>query len=1522
MDLIRSDLCWFSRTPIACEVGATVVYILEYEERHWSGMYSPKKKDVVTGTTSGFLTINPSSPGKQVMHVFRIKLDEPLKSIQHSPRECTSELVYHILLGDSPAEQQLSVHMLLAYLRVQQQGVSAQVLQSACMDAVNKIVESGPDTERLLRCLTFVGEQRLKITDHVDFWSAWTKALIRTPPPGQPLNEAAVVALSKLANQNGVQISSDYTRTQRSGEAGELTWMGCILWGLAPQHLLQPLPTAYRRPKRERDIGHYRDGLKGLHHSIATESWDLHDLHKLFKKLLDDVPMSQSSVPEAVLLELLKQEWRFHTANGADAKYSILDICQRTAVPFDQRRCIALSIDVKDALWTLISGDRCQLDRLVDVFDNVTIDSVQSAVRRKASRCSEWEWEANVQGLSLGFSPEQILGIIKRLEFRRDRNMSEELIRSFVGHVSPPFLDIYPYLLELLQLDPNLHKDRLDQGSVDTNVTRIWVERMLQDMTPVEGVVRLFEHLEQHWAAWNSDELGLREPLLSMEAQMTKLHKRPGLNGGESLLQAARLIGMRLSLAASPAVEDWLMPSVKGFLSEWVDDQHQGGQRAARAVEILTTTPSRGGVVVPHALSEVLLSFILAKIGENLPRVKLINHLLREDQCQLWCALLRVECDEAALGFAMGVFDLPMQETLVMVSTTIRHFCYSLDTATVFVATSLEILNETKRNKHATIHAYLDTLDFPVQRADEILEAIEALLQTHEELAQFLLRCQAASDHSQFMERLQTIRQLHELQLMNTGYRPRQASQPTPPDIEKQHAYFGVLAQHLDVARTFFRLRNSQLFAHEWDKAEKAYTEEAGEGGVTMQALSTVVYKIAKSEFLLKCTALIDNDEITIGEIRHILGNHLQRELLQQELELLFPDRPPATVQTLHERLVWFTSFEATLRDSIAIDGLITNLCSKDTTERTPGGQSPLVASSQAVNDLAKVDATVMADFARASAHFYEMLRPFDEMREMAPALAEPRAGELIDFLQTVTDLRSLVDAQDSKDMAGTINALMKIREILKPILPDETSATDLARDLPDAFEKLTAAVRIHHTSGAEAAILLTECCSNLDGLRNAWLGSTDKSGQSKKKTSKIVAHGEWIFEALGDHVTLPDGTIMQHGQGQFVVVCPKSSLCARMCPPPIYGDDIYGDDEMFPYRILLEAVGADLNGVTLGPILDSLFISNQARSDVSFDYRVELSRDDGDLDKPLPYELYDVLSSTELDDLRSRALLIINSEMESTDQEELEHRKELTTFLSLAEKADSIGMWISELIELGHFEAQRFGVDETQRVAGNEAALTMRHDELSWECNQWRDELKAVRIEHYLASFFCSSQLWQLWQLLCSDEDVPSSFSDLLRYIPTQQPPLLCRSSRNHVPGEAPNLRSLALALNMQFEGAAAHQRVPPEWKEGSQLVNPNSKVAAGEIVLSFVKPLKETSNILETCLALYAADGCLPEHHQLLFCNELTSKEDIDIFLHRAFNVHELTGGRLFCVLRVSRLPEMSYLHLIDELTHRFKG
>ena len=1089
---------------------------------------------------------------------------------------------------------------------------------------------------------------------------------------------------------------------------------------------------------------------------------------------------------------------------------------------------------------------------------------------------------------------ESMLGLITRLQFRRDQLMSEVLLRSFVGAPVPPaYLYIYPRLLGCLFVDPNMHKDRLDQGSVKTNVTRTWVDRMLEGASPADGIVRLVEHLDRYWHDWNADVPELREPRASMEAQMSQLHKRPGMGGGETLLQVAKMIGSSAELVRPDcvAVKRWLVPSIEEFLTEWIDDQYQGGQRASRVVEIMTT-PSvghgrGGGIVVPHALSRELLTFMLNLIGGKLPKVKLLNHLLREDQCRLWCLLLQHESGEAATVVA----TLAAHETLDQVRNEIGAFGHALDSASITVAAGLQVLRESAKSDHGAIRMYLEALSLDTERPVQILAAIEALLQTHEELEHFLQRCGAADDHEAFEERLLRIKQLEGLCLNKTGYCPARTggqSMPVNDCIRGQSMsandcvadeYFQTFTPEIrEAAKTCFRLRNSQLFTQEWNEAERARAEVAEAAGeeCTVHLLSTEVYEAAKASFFIKCTQLIDNEDITLGAVRHILGTQLKREMLEEELELLFSNQPRARVEALKHRLVWFTSLPNTMRDASAIDGLVKHLCTEDSEERTEEGEhgnsqtelmgelldecvrhglltesevdalkdhlasgettdkqlydewsqrlaahkasraarcSALVRRAHAVKDTGVNDGEKLRVFAQVASAFYEELRPFPEMVDMATTLSNPRAGELIDFLNSVTDLRILADAQDGKDMAGTINALMKVRELLKPILTiDEDARSGPSRTLPEAFQKITAAARAQKTSGPEATAMLIECCSNLDGLRSAYAGLSDKSGQSKLKIASIVAQGHWTFEAQGGHVKLPDGTLMQLGREQFVVVCVNNSRCGRACPPPEYvSADPYRDVD--PFRNMLNAVGADLTGVDLLEILDDLFVSTRIRSDVSFDYRVEIPMGVFEVSSIVHgFELCSYLSSMELDDLRSRALLQSRTKQDSGNEQDAAQLEELQTFLQLAEKADNIGELIRELIELGHFEAQRFGVDEVYRVKSSAAALTTQHDELEQMCEEWRHELKAVRAEHYLTSFFCSSQLRQVWQLLCSGEESPRSFRDLLRYIPAE-PTLKAFTQSLEANATGSNFRALGHALDAIFENSTPRQIIPPGW-------------------------------------------------------------------------------------------------------------
>ena len=307
------------------------------------------------------------------------------------------------------------------------------------------------------------------------------------------------------------------------------------------------------------------------------------------------------------------------------------------------------------------------------------------------------------------------------------------------------------------------------------------------------------------------------------------------------------------------------------------------------------------------------------------------------------------------------------------------------------------------------------------------------------------------------------------------------------------------------------------------------------------------------------------------------------------------------------------------------------------------------------------------------------------------------------------------------------------------------------------------------------------------------------------------------------------------------------------------------------------------------------------------------------------------------LRDYRSRALLEMNSQrsaVESPEEQEKRaiEKREREAFLEMTVVAASISESIAELYELGYFRPEVL----ERHVSGIDA-LKSFDSLLEKERGEWRKAISTAREQAYELSFFCSQQLLQLNKFFNGDS---TEGRHLLHYVPTQEKPALSRglseglspqpaAVSTSVPSPhtqparsrlkpATQLEELGARLQAHFAGAQPESIKPSAWRKRQ----PAQLVAEGELAVCFVEPSAGRSNMLETLLALYSADCALPAHAQLLFCRADTTREEIDAFLHRAFHANKssLVAGRLFCALRISALPEASYLYFKQRMMHLY--
>jgi len=322
----------------------------------------------------------------------------------------------------------------------------------------------------------------------------------------------------------------------------------------------------------------------------------------------------------------------------------------------------------------------------------------------------------------------------------------------------------------------------------------------------------------------------------------------------------------------------------------------------------------------------------------------------------------------------------------------------------------------------------------------------------------------------------------------------------------------------------------------------------------------------------------------------------------------------------------------------------------------------------------------------------------------------------------------------------------------------------------------------------------------------------------------------------------------------------------------------------------------------------------------------------------PLMVEFEGEQRSTPIDeatlrDYRSRALLEMNSKRSVAESPEEQEKRaiekgEREAFLEMTIIAVSISESISELYELGYFrpEVLERHVSGVDALKGFDSMLRKERDD-------WRKAISTAREQTYELSFFCSQQLLQLHKFFNGDS---TEGRHLLHYVPTREKPALSKGLSEGLSPQSPatsasvpsphtqpahsrpkpatQLGELGAMLQAHFEGAQPESVKPSAWRKRQ----PAQLVAEGELALCFVEPSVGRSNMLETLLALYSADCVLPAHAQLLFCRADTTHEEIDAFLHRAFHANKsaLVAGRLFCALRISVLPEASYLYFKQQM------
>ncbi|KAL3853050.1 hypothetical protein ACJMK2_016633 [Sinanodonta woodiana] len=287
--------------------------------------------------------------------------------------------------------------------------------------------------------------------------------------------------------------------------------------------------------------------------------------------------------------------------------------------------------------------------------------------------------------------------------------------------------------------------------------------------------------------------------------------------------------------------------------------------------------------------------------------------------------------------------------------------------------------------------------------------------------------------------------------------------------------------------------------------------------------------------------------------------------------------------------------------------------------------------------------------------------------------------------------------------------------------------------------------------------------------------------------------------------------------------------------------------------------------------------------------------------------------SKASLIDLRSRALLLMNTARKENDEkEELEDKQDyLGKYVSCIDLALEIVELCTSLYLAGHFSFTEFD-EQVQPDQLEECRLKMKEELIAWQ----RDIMQC-REKYYYMNFLLGGQI-QAWYNYIQTESIEGkrAADTFLKFIhPNVSISAVCR----YFTKEQSNKSNKDMLMNM---GKALEQacksllpvRHPIELPELS--LHMTECIQKGKLL---IVSLDENSKlVVRTALGLYLSNTkAMPEAHQILFCRSETLWDEIDLLLKRCMGASKFgRGDSLFCLANVELLSNDNQFQLVDAL------
>ncbi|XP_068731188.1 uncharacterized protein [Montipora capricornis] len=318
----------------------------------------------------------------------------------------------------------------------------------------------------------------------------------------------------------------------------------------------------------------------------------------------------------------------------------------------------------------------------------------------------------------------------------------------------------------------------------------------------------------------------------------------------------------------------------------------------------------------------------------------------------------------------------------------------------------------------------------------------------------------------------------------------------------------------------------------------------------------------------------------------------------------------------------------------------------------------------------------------------------------------------------------------------------------------------------------------------------------------------------------------------------------------------------------------------------------------------------------------------DGSCDVQLSYRRQGATKDTsysmaELHDLRSRALLIVNTEKKQGKMKQLEEGEvadssvnvTLSAFTKQVEMITDILSMVTLLRESGHPNFKKFWA----KLSSSEE-IESQAKSLDSTLKQWETLLSRLQQEHYFLNFFHPDQLWMIKKFFSrsfshtKDQSLKTVVHNLLRFVdPRIQlkdlDSLHCqyKASKENL-GIEGDFHAIGRFLDKIF---AKHQQTT-KWQNVPQQ-DLQRAVKPGELFVAVLEhDSKQTAHVVMSLFE--STTGSYPQPSQVLFCHSETSWEEVERLLKRTFEAHRhATTVKLHCLANVENLSNDMQFQLV---------